>query len=341
VRHPTWGQEAWWLFEANWGVALPLGAALLWLLLWWRYGRDSLAGATIVPEFEAPLGLKPSEVGVLADERMDARDVSACLIDLAVRGRIEIDMKGKEPVFRRRGGRGDDALSGYENEILEGLFRPGEDTGKARSNRLGKRMARIRDGIYKGLVARRLFRGHPERVREGWKLATGVVFALAAVGGFFWATPWVNLVVLVPCAVVMFLCAKRMPQRTGQGLEALRRIRGLEDYLETAERRQLETMPRDHFEKLLPFAIALGVHDRWTEMFSELFREAPAWLVMNGRAFPDTMDRFVRSTRRSTHYMPPRTHSSGGSGGGWSGGSGFGGGGFSGGGLGGGGGGGW
>lgn len=347
VKHPTWRQEAWWLFAANWGVLFPLAAAIAWFVLWWRRGRDSLRAATIIPEFEPPHGLRPSEIGVVADDRLDARDVSACIVDLAARGYMDIDVRGKEPVFRLKNTawRKDGRLTGYETTILDALFKDDRVIGFARQSRLGKAMEGIRNAIYKSLVTQRFFRGRPDEVRQRWLGWTWAVFVAAAIAGVIWATWWVIALLLVPCAIVMFRCAARMPQRTEKGLDALRRIRGMEDYLETAEKERLKDMPRSHFEQLLPYAIALGVHDRWTELFEEMFT-APSWFVgAEGTTLPANFFRFVRSTRVVTFYTPPRSHMSDGGfggGGGWSGGSGFRvGGGFSGGGFGGGGGGGW
>lgn len=346
VRHPSWRQEAWWLFEANWGVLFPIGAAVLWFLLWWYRGRDSLKGATIIPEFEPPFDLRPSEVGVLADERVDPRDVSACIVDLATRGYVTIEVKGDEPTFHlKKDWTKDKGLRGFEKSVLDGLFRAGENVGTADSDRLGMKMDQIRSAVYEAVVQGEFFRGRPDGVRTGWQVAATFAFVVVAIAGFAWATWWVNALALVPCAAVMFPCATRMPRRTGRGMEALRRIRGMEDYLETAEKERLKDMPRTHFETLLPYAIALGVEDKWTRIFTSLFATPPAWYSgPAGANFPASFHMFLWTTRSAMFYTPPRTQSSGGGwggGGGWSGGSGFSGGGFSGGGFGGGGGGGW
>lgn len=337
VRHPTWREEARWLLEANWGALLPLAVALAWFVAWWFRGRDPIAGATIIPEFEPPFGLRPSQVGVLADEVVQERDVSACIVDLAVRGHLDIDMRKKRPAFRRKKPHDPTPLLPYEQKILDGLFEEGETEGSAKSDRLGKGMDGIREAIYEDVAKGGYFWIRPDHVRTVSGCSGALALLAAAVGGFIWATWWVTLLALVAAAIVVTRCSRFMPRRSRRGLEALRRIRGMEDYLETAEKERLSSMPRDHFEKLLPYAVALNVHDRWTEVFESLFREPPAWF--QGRPnddFSTGTNRFLRSTHEATHYTPPRSSS-----GGWSGGSGFSGGGSSGGGSGGGGGGGW
>jgi uncharacterized membrane protein YgcG len=154
---------------------------------------------------------------------------------------------------------------------------------------------------------------------------------------------WVTLAV---CAPPMFVLAWNMPQRTKVGLDALARIKGMEEYLATAERDRMEQLPLHQVERLLPYAIALNLHDRWAAAFAGLFESPPQWYASrDGSWTPGVFGGVIGDMNRSVAsnlYSAPRTQSSsGGWGGGSSGGSGFSSGGSSGGGFGGGGGGGW
>ena len=85
-------------------LALGLLAALVW-----RVGRDRhyvsmhyltndtteerlplFKGDPIVVEFEPPEKIRPAQMGLLVDERADTLDVTATIIDLAVRGYLKI-----------------------------------------------------------------------------------------------------------------------------------------------------------------------------------------------------------------------------------------------------------
>ncbi|HEX5137343.1 MAG TPA: DUF2207 domain-containing protein [Planctomycetota bacterium] len=345
VQHPGRILEAWWIAQANWGALLPLALAVLMFVLWYGRGRDSLEFATIVPEFEAPFGLRPSEIGLLADESVDPHDITACIVDLAGRGYFDIDVTGEEPVFRRKKDwEKDTTLLRHEKMILDGLFRRGAKTGRAEQDRLGMKMDAIRSAVYDAAADGGYFRARPDEVRTRWTAIAAVAFSLSGIAALIWSTWWVALLALALSAIVTFPCARRMPRRTDRGMEALRRIRGMEEYLRTAEEERMRNFPRSYFEKLLPYAIALGIVDKWTRLFEALFHEPPQWYVgPEGAAFNTSFHGFLRSTRAATFYTPPRSALlTGGGGGGWSGGSGFsGGGGFGGGGFGGGGGGGW
>ncbi len=58
-------------------------------LLWLKKGKDPAKG-TIAPRFDAPPGMDPGEAGVLIDDRVDLRDISAMVIGLAVKGYLKI-----------------------------------------------------------------------------------------------------------------------------------------------------------------------------------------------------------------------------------------------------------
>jgi uncharacterized membrane protein len=101
-------------------------------------------------------------------------------------------------------------------------------------------------------------------------------------------------------------------------------------------------MGENIFEKMLPYAIALGIADKWAKACEGIFKQAPDWYQssnpnmishFNTYHFLNTLNSF-NNTMSTNIQSAPRSSASGGS-------SGFGGGGFSGGGFGGGGGSSW
>ena len=59
-------------------------------LYWWKHGRDPEGKGVIMPIYKVPKNLKPGEVGVLIDERAHLHDITATIIDLAVKGYLKI-----------------------------------------------------------------------------------------------------------------------------------------------------------------------------------------------------------------------------------------------------------
>jgi uncharacterized membrane protein len=73
-----------------------------------------------------------------------------------------------------------------------------------------------------------------------------------------------------------------MPARTQKGVEAKEYIEGLKLYMTVAEKDRInfhnapEKNPQ-RFEKLLPFAMALGVENEWAKQFEGIYNQQPSW----------------------------------------------------------------
>ena len=348
VAYPTTWQKIQWWFEANWYVLIPFALLAFWLFAWWRWGRDPMSHRTIIPDWKAPEGLRPSEVGVLVDDKLDQRDLTAAIVDLAVRGVLTIHEEDDEsfrlvldPKARKKAD-----LAPYEDQLLDELFTGGETETTLGDHKHGfvKGLKRIRDSVLDDLVTGGFFPHRPDRQMERWSGWTFLALIGFVVLGFWQQLPWPYWVVSALCIIPMFVLARYMPRRTKRGLDALARVMGMEEYLVTAERTRMKEMPMDHFEALLPYAIALGVHERWSMAFEGVFTESPTWYRSQRSGFDTLWFYYVMTSMNrsvgSNLMSGPRAQSSSGWGGGYSGGGGFSGG-FSGGGFGGGGGGGW
>ncbi|HEU4453962.1 MAG TPA: DUF2207 domain-containing protein, partial [Longimicrobium sp.] len=115
-----------------WPLALPLVAFYFGFRAWRRRGRDPEARPVAVG-YEPPEGMTPAELGTLVDHDCEMRDVTATLVDLAVRGYIGIEEREEkkllglfsetEYVFHRRRPRESwGELEEHERKFLEALF---------------------------------------------------------------------------------------------------------------------------------------------------------------------------------------------------------------------------
>ena len=74
--------------------------------------------------FTPPPGARPGELGVLTDATANDVDITASIIDLAVRGHLRIEEQGKKDwTFVQLRGR--DELNPYEAHLLSALFAQG------------------------------------------------------------------------------------------------------------------------------------------------------------------------------------------------------------------------
>ena len=357
ARASVASRVGWWLVDNfTYGLA-PLTLAICFVC-WYRVGRDHPGRGSIVVGYEPPDGLGPAEVGTLIDEKVHMRDISASIVDLAVRGYLAIEeiesdswfssnadcrfIKRKEP----------DDLSYYERKLFDNIF-AGRDTVTLASLKGSFHAAipTLTDDLYRRLTKRRYFDGNPDRVRTRF-LGFGIALlatTLAATGGLQYAL--IGKFFLLPAVIsgvlsllAITITSRVMPRKTRKGRIAWERIAGLEEYIRRAELDDLKRSERlGVFERLLPYAIAFDLADRWAGAFKDLYSAPPDWYRPSDPAHFSTHS-LTSSVNRSVGAMnaalPAQPRSSSGGGGGWSSG-GFSGGGFSGGGFGGGGGGSW
>ncbi len=287
-------RELWTLGRAFSTQPLPLGLALALLVLgglgFWalhrRIGRDAAATAepTLVAEFhpvgdgEAEFrvrdGIRPGQVGTLVDERVDPVDVTATLLDLAVRGHLRIEELPKSSTYaegqwtftRRTGG---DELRPYEETLLDAVAPVGgEPTAVSElPEAIGTVIGTVQDQLYDDVVALGWFARRPDETRNSWFKVGFGLFAVAVLATIllaaFTSYGLVGLALIVVSLLVIFL-GQEMPARTANGASLLSGLGLL--------RAQLLGHPTDQMPKgrelaelseVLPYAVVLGGYDRW------------------------------------------------------------------------------
>jgi Predicted membrane protein (DUF2207) len=342
---------------SNWPIFIPIPIFLIMFWLWATRGRGPRAGPIAV-QYAPPDGMSPAEAGTLVDESAAMRDITATIVDLAVRGYIVIEEKeksgllgllhNKEYVFHLKKSPKEWAgLKPHELLLLAGIFSNGLLTDVELSslqNEFYKNLPNIKNGIFDELMERGYFLHRPDYVRSGF-VGGGIVIGVF----FFLVGNWLSQktgVAVLPFLVAAILSGGIivgfgwfMAARTSVGAKALAGVLGFEDFLTHVEADHMDRVSQtpETFEKFLPFAMALGVEKKWVGAFRNIYSQPPSWYQggsYNGGFYPlmfiSSLDNM---TTRASSVMASAPRSSGGSG--------FGGGGFSGGGMGGGGGGGF
>ena len=318
----------------------------------------------VAVQFNPPPGVQPGMVGTIIDESADTIDVSATVMDLAVRGFLRIEEIQSGTMFSRTDWRlvqlpppPGQTLRPYEATVLEGLFAEGSDVKlsdlKYKFNTTLNLAIRQ---MYTEVVERGWFRRSPLRQRAGWQalgfllIGAGAVscFYLGVVtraidrtGGFGVGIPS-GIVLglgLIVAGLIFRILGKRMAAKTAAGSAVYAQSLGFRKYLETAEADQIRFEEASAiFSRYLPYAIVFGVADRWAGTFQKVAEAAaaagspivmPTWYIYSGAMFPDftSIADGAGSFASSAGGTFAATASSGSSGG-----SAFGGGGFSGGG---------
>ena len=301
-------------------------------------------------EFVPPDDLRPGQVGTLVDETANTLDVTATIVDLAVRGYLRIDEIPKEGLFGKKDwelfqnpapeGKKANDLRSYEALLLGALFK-GRSQVKlsALKNTFATDLKKVEDALYDDAVAQGWFSRRPDRTRTLWQ----VLGVLALVGSLVIAvvvaaTTHAGLVALplVLGSLVLLVGAKRMPRRTSKGTGTLRRVQGFRRFIDESEKERARFAERQNlFSEYLPYAIVFGATERWARAFADIDGRLPETTWYTGpnyftvHSFSDSMSGFSTTTSGTISSTPSGSGGSGFSGGGSSGGGGGGGGGGS------------
>jgi hypothetical protein len=275
---------------------LPLALALGLLTLGGiaLYGLHRRAGVDISPdgqiskvgefvptgagqsEFRVVDDIRPGHVGTVADERVDPIDVTATLVDLAVRGHLVITELPRDSEFARtdwdirRVDGASDGLRPFEQQLLDGIAPPG---GSVRvlelATRVQESIGEVQNALYDEMVSNGWYERRPDATRNRWtQLSLAALIISVVLTGVLAAFTTFGLVglALIVVSLGMVFVAQEMPSRTAKGAALLGGLGALRSDLLSHPTNQ---MPRGHelqeTSEVLPYAIVLGGADRWLD----------------------------------------------------------------------------
>ena len=227
--------------------------------LWWTRGRDPARGSIAV-QYEPPDKLTPGECGTLVDDEAAMRDITATLVDLAVKGYLTIEQKDeskmlglmhdKSYTFHLKKPPAEWASARpHEQQMLSALFDGGANPDVNLSdlqNHFYTSLPPIRDAIFDALVGDGYYLHRPDTVRQGYhrrgfrhrcaairrrRLSRGS-HGHGAVHVDCWRASSPDIII---CGFGWF-----MPARTITGVRTLEKVLGFEDFLSRVEKDQID-----------------------------------------------------------------------------------------------------
>ena len=352
LKEPGIVTRAFWFIGSNPIVFLPFFAFGVMFTLWWYKGRDPDPGRSVAPMYEPPPGMSPAEAGTLIDDNIHARDITATIVDLAVRGYVKIEetvetnlliFHSKDYIFHPLKPAAEwKGLAAHEQIMLENIFVGGQPTRlSSLRNRFYTSIPFIKQDIKAALKNKGMYLVDPDAANAynaGGAIAIAAPFVFASYLGF----QIFNSIFLVSVCIgiagfIWWLFARQMSAKTVQGARTRVAILGFQEFMNRVDADRLKRMPPDTFEKYLPYAMALGVEHHWAQAFAGIIQNPPNWYASpNGMSgfnpvfFSNSMHNMA-SDMNQVFVSAPRSSSSGSGfgGGGGSSGGGFGGGGGS------------
>ena len=346
VDEPTKADKLGWLLKDNKNLLASVFGYLLLLAyyipVWRKYGRDPEEGV-IVTRYEPPDGFSPASLRYIRQMYYDDKVMTAAVVNLAVKGYLQIKKRGRSHwLIMRTPGGSKPLMAPGENELYSELFKGQTKIELDDANH--KILGEARDAHRNSLI--KDYKQHYFKTN----IVLNIPAVLIVIGSMLVAlnigrgpTPLVIASIVLSFLTMAFF-AIIMKRPTIRGRKLLDEMLGFKDFLEIAEKDELnlrnppEKTPQ-LFESLLPFALALGVDQQWSERFATVLASIrgpdgreyqPSWYdgKWNSSNLSKTTNKLSSSLNSaiSSSVSPPGS-SSGGGGGGFSGGGGGGGGG--------------
>jgi hypothetical protein len=338
-------------------LILIAGVALI-VRFWWVHGRDRayltqyyltndprdeaapvFTHQPVVVEFEPPQNLRPAELGLILDESADTKDVTATIVDLAVRGALTIsEVPGqKDWTITWRPNQVANLLP-FEKTLLDGLFSGGRQEVQLSTLKgtFKPTLQSVESQMYTDAMSRKFFRTRPDYLRLA-RIALGVLliggggFLAFVLGKYFgWGLVGVAVGLL---GIILIATFRLMSVRTAAGRDLMQHTLGFRMYMNTAEKyRQQFAEKAEIFTQLLPYAIVFGCVTRWAKAFEGIdTSQTNGWYVgsrpFQAAVIASSLQSMNSSISTAISQAPAGRGSSGFGGGGFSGGGGGGGGG--------------
>ncbi len=291
VAEPTGVQRFGWLLKDNASLLIALLGFVLLLAycipVWRHFGKDPEQGV-LVTRYVPPDGFSPASLRYIRQMYYDDKVMTAAVVNLGVKGYLRIDVEegsdgflgfGKEEdeytLVKTNPGKNPPAMAPGEQELYDGLFVSGGKVVLKNENHehLGEAKSQHSRSLSKD------YKQHYFRYNGLMIIPAVLLLIVTAIMSLGSGPAPVSIIVVVLMAVTTIIFAVIMKRPTLRGRKLLDEILGFKDYLEIAEKHEmnLRNPPQktpELFEKYLPYALALGVDQRWAERFTAVISAA-------------------------------------------------------------------
>ena len=287
----------------SWPFLIPFLTFIYLFEEWLRKGKDPKIKRPIVVQYEPPDNLRPAEVDLIMNQKIQPKDIAATLIDLAVRGFIKIrEVKtgtilkntDYELVKLKDFDNPEEDLRNYERKLLKTIFGPktkngllsnasSQPTVRLSSLKKSYSFSKIIKKLHSKLPHSEYFVADPRKVTEKWWSIGIIIMVISYIFfGIFSLIEFPLFLSLFISGVLFLIFSPFMPKRNEKGTEFYWRILGFKEYMARAEKYRAQFYEKENiFEKYLPYAIIFNLTEKWASTFEGIYNKQPSWYEGN------------------------------------------------------------
>lgn len=255
-----------------------------------------------------PNDIPAAIVGVLINKKINYREITATIIELAQRGFLTLLKEGNTIFFLQR--KPFDETKPAEKAIIEEIFNPEENRTKisinldnlksAEKQKLSsKKISSASEHIYKIIEALGYFKTNPHQLYLKYFRLSMVVLFISLIGivfsiRFIYSYP-ILIFIFIGFAFISFIIPQKifdLAIYTKRGQEVARNWLLYKNYL--SRYKSTKNTDYDKFLKYLPYAIVLGVEKKWADQFEPNAFKIPFWLDIGYTSYD--LNNFINET---------------------------------------------
>lgn len=258
----------------------PFITLLIMAVVWFKKGRDPKDIDNIVPFYQIPNNISPVEAGVLVDNRIDDNDISAQIIYCIQQGYLNIEYSETYGYILTKTDKSGSLRKKDPSKVLiESLFDDDKEFIDVTdlSIEYASNATRFSDFVYsasQSLYEKGLYKNNPQDTISNYRfisvglLASGFILLIISMNNndlLKYIFP------LFYSGLFVAIIAPKMSVRTEKGATMRNAVFGFKEYLSAAEKERVEFHNKPEkdtntFTKLLPFAVALGLEGKWSNL---------------------------------------------------------------------------
>lgn len=278
------------------GILLPiLTFVVMSIIKVLRKGRDLFLGKVETESVEPPSALTPAQVGVLYRQKVAAVDIAATLVNLASRGYLQIVERTDTFILGKR--KSFDDLVGFEKLLMEEMFEGKNNISstdielkrKQGGSLYSKRVKKIYEQLYAQAKEAGYFADDPANVRIKF-FAYGLLLFLLGIIAFIVQLSVFSYVLYMPFAIlgislsgiVVINQSRKVPtMRTAAGRAEVKKWLAYQAHLTHFLPTTVAEILQQKFMVNLPYAMAMGMGERWAKTFADQAFYLPNWYIVD------------------------------------------------------------
>ena len=248
-------------------------------LKWYFYGKDNNKYVETV-EFYPPDDMDAAQIGYAYQRDTGKNLTVALIVELASKGFIKIEEsedKMTRTIYNLHKNNEDiEKLTENEKIVFDNLFVGGNSIVLSQDTSFYRTISSISSNVQSQLEEKLEDKESYESMCIcGILLLVSTICFRLAFKTFKDMNPKLNFLYLISfiCLFVIFVLVILMKRRTNYGEQIIAKVNGFKNFLETAEKYQIDNMVEqypNYFYDILPFAYVLGVSKKWIEKFENI-----------------------------------------------------------------------